>query len=163
MMKMERLRACMEMHGYTDVTTYIQSGNVVFTAPKTELKKLDLQLAKLIEQEFDFEVPVQVITADQLQAIAAANPFLQDTNVDLTELHVTFLNATPDAAKIALLEPLQQENNTFRWINKAVYLRCPKGYSNTKLTNAAIESKLKVMATTRNWKTVLQLCAMTEQ
>jgi uncharacterized protein (DUF1697 family) len=45
-------------------------------------------------------------------------------------------------------------------MGREIYLSCPNGYGNTKLSNAAIEKKLSVVATTRNWKTVNTLLAM---
>jgi len=45
-------------------------------------------------------------------------------------------------------------------LNREIYLYCPDGYGRTKLSNNAIEKKLSVVSTTRNWRTVNTLLEM---
>mgnify|MGYP001482856088 CR=1 FL=1 len=55
------------------------------------------------------------------------------------------------------LEEKKQGDEEILLVGNAVYLYCPHGYGRTKLTNNFLETKLKVIATTRNWKTVNEL------
>ena len=78
------------------------------------------------------------------------------------------LKPSPGGGYDSLLAALEQLRllaatpEQFRIIGREIYLYCPNGYGNTKLSNAAIEKKLSVVATTRNWKTVNTLLAMAQ-
>jgi uncharacterized protein (DUF1697 family) len=56
-----------------------------------------------------------------------------------------------------IINKVKQEGEKFAINGKAVYLYCPHGFARTKLSNAFFEKKLKVNATTRNWKTTTEL------
>jgi uncharacterized protein (DUF1697 family) len=85
------------------------------------------------------------------------NPFQKDINKDAVFFHVTFLSAIPAQEKIDILKSIDSKNDIFEIVEQAMYLYCPNGYGNTKLTNTFVESKLKASATTRNWKTTNEL------
>ena len=85
------------------------------------------------------------------------NPFLNDKTVDPEKLHITFLAAKPAQELLDKLVPTNYLPDRFNIIGSTVYLYCPNGYGQTKLTNTFFENKLKVRATTRNWKTVKKL------
>ncbi len=160
--KMEALRKSFQNIGFTDVTTYIQSGNVVFTASETETTKLAAQIAAAIKTDFGFEVAVIVLSASELRTIIENNPLNNGTN-DTAFLHVTFLAENPAAFNLSEIEARKQGDEAIVIDGKAVYLYCPHGYGKTKLTNTFLESKLKVAATTRNWKTTCELLRMTAE
>src|SRR6202451_2326100 len=80
----------------SNVRTYIQSGNVVFTAPVNVAKGLALTLAKNIEERFGFPVPVVLRSHEQLAQVARSNPFLKAGKPEST-LHVLFLGDGPTA------------------------------------------------------------------
>jgi uncharacterized protein (DUF1697 family) len=77
-------------------------------------------------------------------------------------MHVSFLSGDPGKAAIANIDPSQYLSDEFSWKGRSVYLYCPGGYGNTKLNNGFFEKKLKLTATTRNWKTVNELIRMAE-
>jgi len=85
------------------------------------------------------------------------NPFIPDPTKDEKFLHVTFLAEPPLQANVEKLRLLDIQPDKFQITEKAVYLYCPNGYGNSKLTNNTLEAKLKVLTTTRNWKTITQL------
>src|SRR5206468_3481501 len=99
-------------------------------------------------------------TAKELEEIIKRNPFLTDTAIDHSKLHVTFLSEAAPQSALEELQPLAVKPEQFRVIGREIYLYCPNGYGRTKLSNTAIEKKLAVGATTRNWKTVTTLLAM---
>jgi uncharacterized protein (DUF1697 family) len=146
--------------GCRDVQTYIQSGNVVFTAPAKILKKLPETIAHAIESEFGFRAPVIVRSHEELDTLTKANPFLKAAEAEKT-LHVAFLAGTPNADLIAKLDPTRCAPDRFHVIGKHMYLHMPNGMGRTKLTNAWIDSKLETISTARNWATVLKLHEMT--
>lgn len=161
--KMEALRQLFENSGFSNVRTYIQSGNVLFSSEQTNTSELEQLISAQIEKEFGFQVPVLILTHLELQQIVENNPFLNDETKNPAFLHVTFLASTPVEDTIDQLTAKKAEQEAFFLTQNALYLYCPNGYGNTKLTNNFIESKLKTQATTRNWKTTLELLKMAEQ
>lgn len=155
--RMEALRKLYEGLGFTKVTTYLQSGNVVFTVNDPNGKALEGILSNAILKEFGFEVPILILAVEKLLSIAENNPLAKDPQNDPAFLHVTFLAETPLSADPGVLKSRCAPGEKFELTTDAGYLYCPGGYGNTKLTNTFLESKLKVSATTRNWKTVLSL------
>ncbi len=99
-------------------------------------------------------------TGDELAGVLAGNPFLAG-EPDPATLHVTFLAETPDAGRAGQLQAPAGESADFRIAGRQVYLHCPDGYGRTKLTNSFFESRLAVVATTRNWRTVTALAGLT--
>jgi uncharacterized protein (DUF1697 family) len=138
-----------------DVTTYVQSGNVVFES-KAAAGGLAKAIEKQLASELGLDVRVLVRKPAELAALVAKNPFTQEAD-DPKQLHVTFLAERPSAASVKQLDPKRSEPDEFRVAGREVYLYCPNGYGRSKLTNAYFEQKLDVAATTRNWRTVTAL------
>ncbi len=162
---MARLRALCEGLGYTEVTTYLQSGNVVFQAPRRPTTVLASAIEERIAAELGFDVPVLVRTKEALHAVATTNPLL-DGGVDAASLHVVFLEGRPSPTALAALDALAAEPfapDRFVASGSEIYLSCPNGYGRTKLTNAFFERRLDTHATTRNWKTVTNLVGLTQE
>jgi uncharacterized protein (DUF1697 family) len=153
--KMDALKALYESIGFKNITTYIQSGNLVFESKP--LKKMDEYIKHKIADEFGFEVPIIILKKEEIQSIVESNPFLKEKNIELDKLHITFLAEMPTKENLSKIAEYNYTPDVFIIKNKAVYLHCPKGYGNTKLNNTFFENKLKVTATTRNWKTSNEL------
>jgi uncharacterized protein (DUF1697 family) len=144
-----------------DVVTYIQSGNVVFKSDeKLSNEEFAAKIEKAIEKKFKFEVPVIVRNADELKRLISINPFAKNKKNDPLKLHVTFLSEIPKKELIGELKKLNDPRDEFEIIGKEIFLHCPINYGETKLSNSFFEKKLKVTATTRNWKTVNTLLEM---
>lgn len=161
--KMDVLKKLFADIGCANIQTYIQSGNVVYQFKKTDTKKLDTLIKKEIEKQFGFEVPVITLLYEELKKIASANPFLSDKSKDTSFFHVTFLAEKPQTVNIDKIKSEHYQPDQFQSIDKAIYLYCPYGYGNTKLSNNFFESKLKVAATTRNWKTTNELISLADK
>ena len=161
--KMEALRQLYQNLGFTDVVIYIQSGNVIFRDNKSTPEELEKIIANQIQQQFGFIVPVVVLTISQLREIVEKNPFLKELSKDISFMHVTFLSSTPKSINHQQISDKRLPNEAVEIIEKAVYLYCPNGYGNTKLTNNFLESALKVTATTRNWKSTKMLLELSEK
>ena len=155
---MADLKALYEGLQFKEVTTYIQSGNVIF---KSDSKISDAALAEKITaailKKYSFTVPVIVRNINQLENIILGNPFLKEKNIDLEKLHVTFLSEIPGQPATDAIKLLSYPPDRFSIIGEEVFLYTPGGYGETKLSNKFFENKLKVTATTRNWKTVNKL------
>ena len=154
--KMERLRELWSQCGCKNVTTYIQSGNVVFAAegpPSNWSRAIEQRLAG------ETRLPVSVIlrTPAELKRIIARNPFLKEKGIDCSRLYVTFLGGPSGKDALKKLSEVNAGGDQFRLSGKEVYLYCPDAYGRSKLSNAALEKALSVKATTRNWNTVNKL------
>jgi uncharacterized protein (DUF1697 family) len=159
MIKMDALRILYENLNFANVQTYIQSGNVIFQDRGTDTSILEGKIAGMIREKFSYDVPVMVIRLVDFETVYLNNPFLIIGGKDIGFLHVTFLGQVPDQTGIANLNG-DFGRDEFAIQDKVVYLYCPDGYGRTKLSNSFFESRLKVTATTRNWKTVAQLTQM---
>lgn len=157
LLPMEKLRVLLEDLGCTGVTTYIQSGNAVFQHTNVPHYVLEKKISLAISDAFGFSVPVMVKTRSEWTDVVAGNSFLSRSSIDLSKLHVTFLSDTPsqDVREEILNGEYGADECLFS--GKVVYLFCPDGYGKTKLSNAFFEKKTKLIATTRNWNTVLKL------
>ncbi len=158
--KMERLRASFEALGFDGVKTYVQSGNVIFESEQKSPAGLSNKIEEKIQRDFGFTVPVLLKTSKEIDQIVSDNPLLKEKGIDHSKLHVTFLSDAPPKMAVKVLEPLATSRERFRILNREIYLYCPDGYGRTKLSNNAIEKKLSVVATTRNWRTVNTLLEM---
>jgi len=152
---MADLRELFEGLEAEDVTTYVQSGNVVFRS-RAARAQLAGQIERQIAQDLDLEIRVLLRTNAELTKLVAGSPFAKAES-DPLKLHVTFLGATPAAARVRALDETAFAPDRFRVAGAHVYLHTPNGYGRSKLSNAYFEKQLGVAATTRNWKTVTAL------
>jgi len=152
---MADLKAMFKDLGFTDIETYIQSGNVIFKS-KVENQKLAEQIELSIKVHFDFDVPVIVRSAKELENAIQTNPFYSE-NSDVIKLHLTFLKDEPKSEDRLKTETYQFEPDKFIIKGKDTFIFCEGKYHESKLSNSFFEKKLKVSTTTRNWKTVLEL------
>ncbi len=153
---MADLAAMLIEAGCSDVQTYIQSGNVAFSATPGSAKRLPQILSQKIAEHFGIRVPVILRTADELRRVAARNPFLKST-ADISFLHVAFLADLPDRRRVAALDPNRSPGDSFEVRGREIYLCLRNGVARTKLTNAYFDSILSTTSTARNWRTVLKL------
>ncbi len=142
---------------YINITTYINSGNVVFSTDTTDLNHIRDSIQEGILKKFGFDVPVIILTKNEMQKTVSNNPYLQMKNIDVDKLYVTFLSETPNKSNLEKILNFKSEPDSFHQMDREIFLHCPNGYGRTKLNNTFFESKLKVTTTTRNWKTVNEL------
>jgi uncharacterized protein (DUF1697 family) len=162
--EMSGLKVMFEQLSLEQVTTYIQSGNIIFrekgNQPEEELVKA---IQQSITAKFGFHVPVILRTLRQMKEVAGNNPWVKEPGIDPEKLHVTFLTHVPPEALIKNIMTASYLPDQFRLSGREIYLYCPGGYGNTKLNNNYFENKLKVTATTRNWRTVNKLIELGEK
>ncbi len=153
---MQRLRALFVEAGARDVETLLQSGNVVFAATDASVAKIAGAVAAAIASEFGFPAPMALRGAAAWRALIDGNPFL-GRGADPDTLHALCLNEAPGAPAHARLDPDRSPGDEFVVRGQDVYLRLPSGVARTRLTNAWFDSRLGVVSTMRNWRTVLKL------
>ena len=119
---------------------------------------------KLIEQKiadkYGFEVPTIVKTPSELEHVLQNNPFLKEKDKDPERMYVTFLATLPAAELVESLKGIDHSPEEYVLDGKNIYLFSPLGSAKAKMSNNYFEGKLKVVATSRNWKTVNKLVEM---
>lgn len=158
--KMNDLRELYEALDLKKVRTYLQSGNVVFKYDEPDKSTLTDTIEKGIKQTSGLEIKVLLRTAEELETTINNNPFLQESNTEPERLYITFLSSSRDRVRLQALQENRDKNDRFIISNEEIYLYCPNGYGKTKYSNDFFERKLKITATTRNWKTVNTLLEM---
>jgi uncharacterized protein (DUF1697 family) len=153
-----------EAMGFGAVSSYVQSGNVIFDAPgRASESRLQATIASALSRELMLDVPIIVRTASTMADVLTHNPF--SSEAPPTALHVTFLASEPAAAAVADLEAGARRFEPERLEVRArhVYLLCPNGYGRTKLNPAFLERHLHTPSTTRNWKSVTAIHALLQR
>jgi uncharacterized protein (DUF1697 family) len=159
MLPMKELAAMFVNAGCGDVTTYIQSGNVVFSAPDKVVAGLGDVIAKQVEERFGLRVPMVLRTSAEIDAVIRGNPFLK-AGAGEEMLHVCFLADRLGKDLVAGLDAGRSAPDTFAVVGREIYMQLVNGVARTKLTNAYFDSKLKTVSTVRNWRTVLKLAEL---
>ena len=124
MLPMKDLAAIFTAAGCSDVRTYIQSGNVIFSAAPTVSKGLSGLITAEIEQRFGHRVPVILRTFEEMEQTICDNPFLK-VGASEEALHVYFLANTPNAAAARSLDPDRSPPDAFQVVNRDVYVHLP--------------------------------------
>lgn len=149
---MAELRRALTDRGYGDVVTYLQSGNAVVTSRRQQAAVAG-DVAALVAEHFGYDITVLVRSAAQLAAVVEGCPF----DPAVRQPYVTLLADPPDPARLEAVAPEAFLPDRWAAGDGVIYLDCPDGYGRTKLANPFWERKLKVAATTRNWKTLTAL------
>ncbi|MFI9628361.1 DUF1697 domain-containing protein [Streptomyces sp. NPDC052042] len=159
---MAALRTLLTELGHGDVRTYLQSGNAVFSSPSDDEERLAAELERAIDKRFGFSVPCLVRDGAYLAAVAAACPF-PAAELEGRQLHVTYFGQPVDAERFDRIEAADHLPEEFRLGDRALYLYTPDGLGRSRLADALSRPSLApgVIATSRNWNTVLKLVEMT--
>lgn len=153
---MRELQALFEAQGARGVSTYIQSGNVLFSATLAAAARTVRRVEAALSERFGQPMPVLLRSADELAAVLVKNPFLA-AGAPAASLHVAFLEREPSAASVAKLDPARSPPDAFFVSGREVFLSYPNGAGRTKLGNDYLERCLGCPSTTRNLRTVTAL------
>ncbi len=162
-LKMDALRALYESLKFEDVTTFIQSGNVVFRTKERDLAKITKRIGNEIEQRFGFRPEVILRTKEEMRGVIARNPFAERKDVEPNKLLVWFLASAPDAEARKNVLAVKVEGEEMRIGKRELYIYFPDGQGRSKLSLPALDRALKVLGTGRNWNTVMKLMEMAEK
>lgn len=161
--KMSDLKHLFESLNFSNVTTYLQSGNVVFKSKESNGHLIALHIETEFTKYFGFTTSVLLRSSDELKQIIGKNPFIQDKGIEYDSLYVTFLYRAPNNQGVINSGDMSSGLDKYILLNGEVYLNCPQGYGRTRFSNNFFEKKLEVKATTRNWKTVIALSSIAEE
>jgi uncharacterized protein (DUF1697 family) len=158
---MARLREVLEAAGFEDVKTYVQSGNVVLSAPRRSPAKIGREIEAAIEAEFGFDVAVVMRTRDELAALVEDDP-LGDVATNPTYRVVVFLAEKLDRSRLAGVEPDAFSPEAFELRDREIVMWAPEGQRDSRIVKTLTEKRTGVVGTARNWRTVEKLLAMAD-
>ena len=162
MIKMEALKIALEAIGFTNVVTYIQSGNVFVETEEESSFGVGFKIKQEIFKTFGHEVPVIVIGKNDLELCFKNNPFLKQKDVDTKKLYVAFISKELSSSAINELKISQFKPDEAIIDGNRIFIKYDIGAGKTRLDQKYIEKKLNVTATIRNWNTVTKLLEMYE-
>lgn len=159
---MPELRGLLEEAGFEDVSTYVQSGNIVLRSGLSEAR-LARRCADLISERFGFDVPVIVRSRDELAEVVRRNP-LADVALDPKRYQVSFLEREVEPEVIERLKGFAAESERLVAVGRELYGWHPEGVARSKLWGrlSAAGGLGGVTATARNWTTVTTLLEMAD-
>ncbi|MCW8095615.1 DUF1697 domain-containing protein [Streptomyces tauricus] len=159
---MAELRTLLEGLGHSGVGTYLQSGNAVFTSDHGDEDSLAEELAAALAERFGFTVDVLVRDHAYLRAVLDACPF-PAAELEAKQLHVTYFSAPVDAERFTSVDQRTFLPEEFRLGDRVLYLYAPDGLGRSKLAESLAKPRVTkgIVATTRNWNTVVKLVELT--
>ncbi|MET8942625.1 DUF1697 domain-containing protein [Streptomyces sp. NPDC004542] len=159
---MADLRQLMTGLGHDGVRTYLQSGQAVFASGHGDEESLAAELTRALQQRFGFSVDVIVRSHAYLRAVAEGCPF-PAAELAAKQVHVTYFSSPVTAERFAEIDPAAHLPEEFRLGDRALYLYAPEGLGRSKLAEALSRPRgtKGVIATSRNWNTVLKLVELT--
>jgi len=155
---MADLRELLTGHGYGDVKTLLQSGNVVLTSRRRP-DALARELERQIEAGTGVDPLVVVRTREQIEDVIEHNPFTGELESGGApkSLQVSFLTGDPDPEFVAELEGRDWGRERVAFRGREIYAWHADGLQSSELVKHLDEKRLGVSATARNWNTVLKL------
>ena len=169
---MAELREVVTSLGHTGVTTYIQSGNVLFSTPETDAAALASALEQAIASRFGIWASVVVLSRDELTGILDRNPYPDEP--EPRYVHVVFLNSEPSHDLLDRIKAAERaaaakgSRDTVTAAGEALFLHTPDGYGTSELAEALFRiigppGKTSITATARNWATCTKLLSLCEE
>jgi uncharacterized protein (DUF1697 family) len=153
--KMSELKASLEDHGIENVSTYINSGNIVLQSGGSAWKTEEIVKA-IISKKFGLSIEMIIKTQAELEKILASDPYSAEESEGSKRL-VAMLSAAPgDTAFLQLKEDPRITENYYGK-EDLLYIYYSNGAGTSKFSNVYIEKKLKVIATSRNWNTLVKM------
>jgi uncharacterized protein (DUF1697 family) len=157
--KMDELRGLFKTLGFSDVETFIASGNVIFETESKGERELQKQIESHLHKSLGYEVAAFLRTTAEIAEIAQYKPFDEPKLQVAQALNVAFLAEPLSDEAQKILISLSTEIDEFHIHEREIYWLCQKKQSESTFSNAFFERKLKVQTTFRGWNTVLKLAA----
>ena len=135
--------------GYADVETFINSGNVIFSTRARSASKLEPSIEDRIEPLLGFASELFIRTPDEVAAILDRATEFASSRPESREVNVAFLKQPPEPARQSALDALQSDVDTFSIEGREVYWGCAVKQSDSRVSGALLERKLRQRTTVR--------------
>ena len=155
---MPALRAIVESEGHRDVTTYLQTGNVVFTPVRDATGDLATSLERAIRAATGLDVGAVVRTGNELARIVEANPYNVD---DPSRVVVAFLREEIGPGELGLRDLAEYLPDELTPVGRELYISVPHGQARSRLMDDLTKRRQPTTVTVRNWRTVTALADLT--
>ena len=160
--KMSDLKASFEKMGFSDVTTYIQSGNVIFASAKKDQEKLALQIEKALSETFDYKSKIALVSFDQMKTVFNELPDGFGSDPGRYRYDVIFLREKVSPSEIMKKIKLRPGVDEAAAGSLALYFsRLAERAGQSYLKNVMMLPEYKEM-TIRNWNTTKALFEIME-
>jgi uncharacterized protein (DUF1697 family) len=156
---MKKLGGIFSALGFTDVETFIASGNVVFSSRSTGIKALEQKIERRLQQALKYEVTTFIRTGVEVAAIAGYRPFTEAERRDAHTLSVGFVAEPLAAPSVEALMALRTRTDDFHAHGREVYWLRKTRMSESAVSGPTLEKALKARVTIRNVNTVMRLTA----
>ena len=156
--KMTRLREILESLGFTDVETFIASGNVIFKSRSANAGALEKKVEHALEKSLGFDVATMIRSTTELAGIAGFDAF-PGSGTPGSTLYVGLLKSAPDAATREKVRALSAPNDEFRVEGRELYWLCHTRMMQSISSGALLEKTVGTRATFRNVTTLRKLAA----
>jgi len=142
--------------GFRDVSTFKQSGNIVFQADTSDPEAVKKQVETKLRQVLAFKIAVFVRTIQELKNITTLDPF-KGHEENGADFQVTFLESTPSQFPFAFPARIPRSTADVVSAVGSEVFSVTRGHGDGGMPNPFLESKLKVQTTTRNWNVVREI------
>lgn len=160
---MAELRALGEELGWSDVRTYIQSGNLVFAADRSGKdveRRLEDELEAGLTKRFAWSVPVIVRSASRWNGYVRGNPFPAVAAAKPNQVMLGLSKSPPLSDATIALRERARDGEQIALVGDALWIHFPAGIARSKLAQALLDRVVGSPVTMRNWNTVQELGEM---
>jgi len=155
---MAQLRSKLADEGFSQVTTILQSGNVIVTARSDSPREVAGAMERVLSEGFEVNVRCMVRTEDQIRDVLERDP-LGEVVTNPSRYLVNFLSGEPAPDLVAQILGEDHSSQAIAIEGAEAYVWAPDGVARLTLSYAYLEKRLGVVATARNWNTVGRIAA----
>jgi uncharacterized protein (DUF1697 family) len=162
---MADLRSFLQKLGCRNVSTYVQSGNAVFSADEVSTSRLEARMEAEAGDCLGLNIDFLIRDEQEWKSIISLNPYARMGCQDPSHLIVMALKSNVSQEAFERLQDATQGGETAALQGKDgknLYLTYPDGIGRARLTSTVIERILGMRGTARNWNTVVKLAALAE-
>jgi len=156
---MADLKKLLQSLHFSDIQTYIQSGNILFQSNHDNPAE---RIRKGLMDRYSWDIPVFCFQPEELGKYLDTFPFESDEpDLKGNKTYLSFFDREPKGD--IDLNKFVHPGEKLVYLEKALWIYCPDGYGKSKLSNSFLEKKLNVTATTRNLKTLKTMVQLAEE
>ena len=155
--KMADLKVLLARPEFLNLTTYLQSGNLVFESEIESNEELENLLVEIIKEHYGYDIKVKVYDASGFQDSYIKNPFLKVEEIDTKKLYYIHVLGQADRITFDAIKTKGNFSEEMFLIDNTIYVYYSNGYGRSKVTGSFFEKNLKLFVTARNNNTMKNL------
>lgn len=160
---MATLKERFEQHGFTNVVTYLNSGNVIFDSEETDVQQLTMDCEALIESEFGFKITVTIVSGTDLLAVLERIPEWWNTDKESKHNVIFVIPPTTTEEVIASVGEAKAEYEKVAHHERVIFWSALiKTFSRSRWSKI-VGTKMYSRITIRNANTVNKLAELVQK